>query len=109
MTGSEAFPMPELQEYSLQPVHGGSDFCLYRGKERGSQVPILALAVDDQLRSVQGIRRLEHEFSLAAELDPTWAAQPLALMREEGRAVLLLKDPGGELLETQLRRERPAD
>jgi hypothetical protein len=27
------------------------------------------------------LRRLEHEYSLAAKLDPAWAAQPLALTR----------------------------
>src|SRR4051812_24699888 len=109
MTASKDLPMQQLNEYGLQPVHGGSDFCLYRGKERGSQVSILALAVEDQLRAPQSIRRLEHEYSLATELDPTWAAQPLSLTREPGCAVLLLKDPGGELLETELRKKGPAD
>ena len=49
--------------------------------------------------SPQSLRRLEHEYSLATELDAAWAAQPLALTRHQGRTVLILKDPGGEPLD----------
>jgi hypothetical protein len=45
--------------------------------------------------SPQGLRWLEHEYSLAAELKPEWAARPLALTRHEGRTILVLTDPGG--------------
>ncbi len=51
-------------------------------------------------------RRLEHEFSLAPELDPAWAAQPLTLTRHEGRMVLVLKDPGGQPLDRILEHEQ---
>src|SRR5262249_49384852 len=44
-----------------------------------------------------GQARLEHEASLAAELDPRWAARPLQLGRHHGRTVLVLEDPGGVL------------
>jgi PAS domain S-box-containing protein len=47
---------------------------------------------------------LEHEYSLAAELDPAWAARPLVLTRHEGRTILVLKDPGGEPLDRILER-----
>src|SRR5262249_11462432 len=49
-------------------------------------------------------RRLEHESPLAAELDPAWAAKPLALTLHEGRTILVLKDPGGEPLDRILDR-----
>jgi serine/threonine protein kinase len=55
--------------------------------------------------SPQGLRRLEHEYSLAAELDSAWAAKPLALTRYEGRTILILEDPGGEPLDRILQRE----
>jgi len=55
--------------------------------------------------SPQSLRRLEHEYSLAAELDPAWAAKPLALTRHEGRTILLLNDPGGEPLDGILERD----
>ncbi|MDB5407616.1 MAG: histidine kinase, partial [Rhodospirillales bacterium] len=50
------------------------------------------------------LRQLEHEYSLAADLDPAWAARPLALTRHEGRTILVLSDPGGEPMDRILGR-----
>src|SRR5580700_8446380 len=91
--------MAEDIDYALEALRDGADFTLYRGTVRSSQMPILALAVAAEEPSLQNLRRLEHEYSLANELDAQWAAQPLALSRYQGRAVLILKDPGGELLD----------
>jgi serine/threonine protein kinase len=33
---------------------------------------------------------------LKSELDGTWAVRPLELIREGGRTILVLEDPGGE-------------
>jgi serine/threonine protein kinase len=46
------------------------------------------------------------EHSLAAELEPAWAAKPLALTRHEGPTILVLADPGGEPLDRFLERDR---
>jgi PAS domain S-box-containing protein len=83
----------------LEPIREGADFTLYRGRERGSLTPILAVAVAAEQPSPQCLRRLEHEYSLAGELDAAWATQPLALTRHQGRTVLILKDPGGKPLD----------
>src|SRR5580658_8669067 len=91
--------MAEYSEYVLEPLREGADFTLYRGEERANQRRILAVAVAAEQPSPQSIRRLEHEYSLAAELDATWAAQPLTLARHQGRVILVLKDPGGEPLD----------
>ncbi|WP_353070935.1 protein kinase domain-containing protein [Tunturiibacter gelidoferens] len=56
--------------------------------------------------SPQRFRRLEDECSLAGELDPSWAAKPLALTHHEGRTILVLKDLGGELMDQVLEREQ---
>ncbi|MGF6880367.1 ATP-binding sensor histidine kinase [Paraburkholderia sp. MM5477-R1] len=42
--------------------------------------------------------RLAHEFGLKDELDGAWAVRPLELVREGGRTLLVLDDPGGEPL-----------
>ncbi|MFS8975393.1 AAA family ATPase [Cupriavidus necator] len=42
--------------------------------------------------------RLAHEFGLKDELDGAWAVRPLELVREGGRTLLVLEDPGGEPL-----------
>jgi PAS domain S-box-containing protein len=40
-----------------------------------------------------------HEYGLRVELEGAWAVQPLTLVREAGRIMLVLEDPGGEPLE----------
>src|SRR6202165_56323 len=92
--------------YVLEPLREGSDFTLYRGRQHGNPSPVLAIALSAEQPSPQSLRRLEHEYSLAAKLDPAWAAKPLALTRHEGRTILVLKDPGGEPLDRILDRDQ---
>ena len=42
--------------------------------------------------------RLAHEYGLKDELDSSWAVRPLEVVREHGRTMLVLEDPGGEPL-----------
>jgi serine/threonine protein kinase len=51
--------------------------------------------------------RLIHEYGLRDDLDGTWAARPLELIREGDRTTLLLEDSGGEPLD--LRKAAPTD
>src|SRR5258708_5122573 len=90
--------------YILEPLREGVDFTLYRGRQNAS--PILAIVLSATQPSPQSLPRLEHEYSLAAELDPAWAAKPLALTRHEGRTILILQDPGGEPLDMVLERKQ---
>jgi hypothetical protein len=69
-------------------------------------MPLLVVAPTAEQPLPQSLRRLEHEYSLAAELEPAWAAKPLALTRHEGRTILVLADPGGEPLDRILERDR---
>jgi len=48
------------------------------------------------------LERLAHECGLKDELDRAWAARPLEFIRERGRTMLVLEDPGGEPLERLL-------
>jgi len=48
------------------------------------------------------VDRLAHEYSFKDELDSTWVARPLELVRDRGQTVLVLEDPGGELLSALL-------
>ena len=101
--------MSELSAYVLEPIREGPDFTLYRGRQHGSLSRVLAVELAAEHPSPQGLRRLEHEFSLAAELDSAWAAKPLALTRHEGRTILILMDPGGEPLDLVLQRGQKLD
>jgi PAS domain S-box-containing protein len=44
------------------------------------------------------LNRIAREYSFKDELDSTWAVQPLELVRDRSHTILVLKDPGGELL-----------
>ncbi|EME68530.1 ATPase, partial [Paramagnetospirillum caucaseum] len=44
------------------------------------------------------VGRLRHEFALRTELQPAWAAVPLALDETSVRLMLIMSDPGGEPL-----------
>ena len=98
--------MVERSEYVLEPLREGADFTVYRGRRRGNLSPILAIALSAEQPSTQSLRRLEHEYSLAAELDPAWAVRPLELTHHEGRTILVLEDPGGEPVDQVLDREQ---
>ncbi|HEV3438306.1 MAG TPA: AAA family ATPase, partial [Gemmata sp.] len=87
----------------LRPLREAADFILYRGQQHGDSSPILAVAPATKHPSPQSLRRLECEYLLASELDPAWAAKPLALTRHEGRTLLVLQDPGGEPLDLILK------
>jgi hypothetical protein len=66
--------MTGLSGYVLKILREGPDFTLYRGRQHGNH----RVAHATEQPSPQGLRRLKHEYSLAAELEPAWAARPLA-------------------------------
>jgi PAS domain S-box-containing protein len=96
----------EDSDYELLPLREWADFRLYRGSERRSQMSILAMGITTERPSTRSLGRMEHEFSLAGELDPAWAAQPLILTRHLGRAFLVFRDPGGEPLDRVLKQHQ---
>ena len=98
--------MAAVSEYALEPIRDSGEFALYRARQHGNPSPLLAVAPTAEPPSPQSLRRLEHEYSLAAELESAWAAKPVALTRHEGRAILVLADPGGEPLDRVLERGR---
>src|SRR5712664_1655809 len=97
--------IPGPSGYMLEPLRESAAFTLYRGRQHGNPSPVLAIAPSAEQPSPQSLLRLEHEYSLAAELDSAWAAKPLALTRHEGRTILLLNDPGGESLDRIFERD----
>src|SRR3954470_7994347 len=96
----------ELSDYLLETLRQDDEFVLYRGRHRrpGEMDPpsMLLLTPRAEHPALASLRRMEQEYSLRAELDPSWAAQPLALVSHNGRTVLVLADPGGEPLERLL-------
>ena len=98
----------DLSDYALDPVRTGTDFVLSRGTERNPAASrarsLLALAPAPEHPAPELVRRLEHEYSLSAELDEAWAVRPILLVRKDDRITLVLDDPGGQPLERLLTR-----
>ena len=96
----------DLSGYKLEPLNKGGELILYRGVHAtpsdGRLPSVLVVAPVGEYASPATLARVEHEYSLAAELDPRWAVRPLALARHRGRTVLVLDDPGGEPLDRLL-------
>jgi PAS domain S-box-containing protein len=86
-----------LSGYAFSILRQG-ELTLYRGSGDGL-APILLVAPGAQHPAPESLRRLEQEYALRAELDPDWAARPLALTGHHNRPALVLEDPGGEPLD----------
>src|SRR6266404_6369147 len=77
-------------------------FC--RGWRDGSQDPVLAVLPVAEHPTPGSLNCLTHEYGLKDDLDAAWAVRPLDLVRERGRTILVLEDPGGEPLDRLLGR-----
>ena len=93
----------ELVDGTRQTLRDDGEFALYRVRCRsmtdGLAQPALVVAPLREHTAPRSLRRMEHEYSLRAELDPAWAVMPLGLVGHQGRPVLLFEDPGGEPLD----------
>ena len=92
--------MLDLSKYELEALRTEGDLILYRGKGQGGHSQVLVLSSVGQHLSAESLKRLDNEFSLKDELDPSWACQPLGVASHWGRTVLILRDPGGVPLES---------
>jgi predicted ATPase/two-component sensor histidine kinase len=95
--------MSELSGYELETLRENGELTLYRARQPGNP-PVLILAPFLTPPPQTSLARLEHEYSLAADLRPEWATVPVARAFKDGRAVLVLNDPGGYPLERMLGR-----
>jgi predicted ATPase/signal transduction histidine kinase/GAF domain-containing protein/CheY-like chemotaxis protein len=93
----------ELADGAHQTLRDDGEFALYRSRYRsptnGALQPALVVAPLREHTAPRSLRRMEHEYSLRAKLDPAWAVRPLALAEHQGRPALVLEDPGGEPLD----------
>jgi predicted ATPase len=97
--------MTEVSSYTLKSLWKDPEFVLYRGQRETEPSHILVVAPLSKQLEHGTLKRLEHQYSLRTKLDPAWAVLPLALLRDEGRTVLVLDDPGGEPLNRLLERQ----
>ena len=85
----------ELSEYVLEPLRKDEEFILYRG-QRHNQVDepsVLLLAPVSTRPAPESLKRMQHEYSLRADLDLTWAVRPLALSQHNGQMIARAREP----------------
>ena len=74
----------------------------WRDDSDGDRKAVLAVLSASEHPTPDFVKRMAHEYALRDALDGRWVARPLALVREHGRTMLLLEDPGGEPLDRVL-------
>ena len=84
----------ELSRHVFEPLRRDEDSILYRGHNHEDLSQVLVLAPAREGARPESLKRLEHEYSFKAELDPEWAARPIAITFHWNRPVLVLEDPG---------------
>jgi predicted ATPase/signal transduction histidine kinase/CheY-like chemotaxis protein len=94
--------VPDLAVGGHETLSEDGEFVLYRDRHRSSIDGLLhstlVVAPVREHTDPRSLGRIEHEYSLRAELDPAWAVRPLALSAYQGRLALVLEDPGGQPL-----------
>jgi predicted ATPase/signal transduction histidine kinase len=90
--------MTELTGFILERLCEDGELILFRGRRDAGPSRVLVAAPAPEQSVPETIARLHHAYSLAAEVDPAWAARPLELVYREGRPALLMEDPGGDPL-----------
>ena len=95
----------EAREFAFDVLRSDDQFILYRRFLPGER-SVLALAPATPVPSSQNIARLRHEYSMADELHPAWAARPIELVSRDGGLMLLMEDFGGDPLDEVLQRRR---
>ena len=94
--------MIELSRYVFEALRKGEEFILYRGRNEDAPVKVLVLSPVAEYPTPESLKRLEHTYSLREELDPRWAARPIAMAHHWDRTVLVSEDPGGVPLDQML-------
>jgi PAS domain S-box-containing protein len=86
----------DLSGYLLDALREDGEFILYRARAKHAETPsVLVLSPVSGRPTVETLKKIDHEYALKDELDPTWAVRPCALSHCNERAALVLEDPGG--------------
>ena len=90
--------MTELATYTVERLWEDEEFVLSRRVSNDKQRFDLVSMPASAQPTMETVARLDPAYALRDELDPAWAARPVALERRDGRSALLIEDPGGEVL-----------
>jgi PAS domain S-box-containing protein len=99
MSPSTRFDADGDRSFRIVWEDGERIFCRgHRPSADGDRETVLAVLPAAEHPTPASLDRLAHEYGLKDELDAAWALRPLELVRERGRTMLVLEDPGSEPL-----------
>ena len=100
MSPSARFDTDRNGNFQVLWEDGDRVFCRrWRLRADGSRSTVLAISHAAERPGHGTLDLLIHEYGLKDDLDGTWAARPLELIREGDRITLLLEDSGGDPLD----------
>jgi diguanylate cyclase (GGDEF)-like protein len=89
-----------LDGYSItETLRKDDEFMLRRGRRDSDGKSVLILTTIADHPATAASRHVDSEYAIRTELDPAWAAQPLALIQSGEKKSLILTDSGGVLLD----------
>jgi predicted ATPase/signal transduction histidine kinase len=97
--------LPRFHERHITPIQvlwEDGERIVYRAlrdEPAGDRRTVLLVLPATETPSNASLDRLAHEYGLKDHLDAPWAVRPLDLLRDHGRTMLVLDDPGGDLLQ----------
>ena len=93
--------VPERIAVSLpvETLRADDEFIVSRERRAGLPASVLTVSTAASDPSATTLALLENAYSFRDELDVSFAARPLELVRERERLTLVLEDPGGLLLD----------
>src|SRR2546426_55264 len=90
--------MLDVSNDSLEPVWDDGEFVMSRAMHTNGRAPMLLVTPVLAQPAPASLARLEHAYALRNELDSSWAARPVELIRHHGQLALVVEHPDGELL-----------
>src|SRR5580698_7470449 len=89
----------EMSEYVRECLRKDEEFVLYRARASAAEPSSVLLLTPASIHPrPESLKKIEHEYSLCHDFDPTWAVRPIALSECDGQKALVLEDPGGVFL-----------
>ena len=85
-----------LAGYELETLSRDGELALLRGVRDSSS--LLVLTPVTERPGPSSVERIEHVWALREQLDSAWTPRPRVLEHHRGQVLLVLDDPGGELL-----------
>lgn len=88
--------MIDLTKCAVERLRADDTFILYRAYPADGAHAQLVLV--PRQPTITSLKKLKNEYALAADLDPAWAVLPIELVPHKESMMLVLGDPGGNLL-----------